>query len=73
MRTARIISVAVALLVLFVSSLVFAGPWNGWRGSGRWGMGSSYQRMYNPATVETVSGVIESVDKITPMEGMHSG
>jgi hypothetical protein len=36
-------------------------------------MGSSYQRMYNPATVETVAGVVESVDKITPMKGMYSG
>jgi len=73
MRTARIISVAVALLVLFISSVALAGPWKAWRGSGGWGMGSSYQRMYNPATVETVSGVVDSVDKITPMKGMYSG
>ena len=73
MRTAGFISVAVVLSVLLVSSLAIAGPWNGWRGSGGWGMGSSYQRMYNPATVETVSGIVESVDKITPVKGMHSG
>jgi DNA helicase TIP49 (TBP-interacting protein) len=47
--------------------------WKGWRGSGGWGMGSQYNRMYNPATVETVSGTVESVDKVTPMKGMHSG
>jgi hypothetical protein len=29
--------------------------------------------MYNPATVETLSGTVESVDKVTPMKGMHSG
>jgi len=73
MRKARMISIAVALSVLFVVSAALAGPWMGWRGSGGWGMGSSYQRMYNPATVETVSGVVESVDKITPMKGMNSG
>ena len=73
MRTARIISVAVVLSVLFVSSVALAGHWKGWQGSGGWGMGSSYQRMYDPATVETVSGVVESVDKITPMKGMYSG
>jgi hypothetical protein len=73
MRTARVISVAVALSVLFVSSAAFAGPWKGWQGSGGWGMSSSYQRMYNSATVETISGVVESVDKITPMNGMYSG
>jgi len=73
MRTAKDISVAVVLSVLLVSSVALAGPWKGWRGSGGWGMGSSYQRMYNPATVETVSGVVESVEKITPMKGVHSG
>ncbi len=73
MRTTRIISMAVALSVLVAASLAFAGPWKGWRGSGGWGMGSQYQRMFDPATVETVSGTVESVDKVTPMKGMHSG
>jgi hypothetical protein len=73
MRTAKIISAAVVLSMLFVSSFALAGPWNGWRGSGGWGMGSSYQRMYDPATVETVSGTVESINKITPMKGMNSG
>jgi len=73
MRTARVISVAATLSVLFVYSVALAGPWQGWRGSGGWGMGSSYQKMYNPATVETVSGVVESVNKITPTKGMYSG
>ena len=36
-------------------------------------MGSQYNRMYNPATVENVSGIVESVDKIMPMKGMYSG
>ena len=36
-------------------------------------MGTPYQRMYNPATVETISGTVESVDKITPMRGMYYG
>jgi hypothetical protein len=73
MRPGRMISVAVVLSALFVSSVVLAGPGKGPRGSGGWGMGSPYQRMYDPATVETISGVIESVDKIKPMKGMHSG
>jgi DNA helicase TIP49 (TBP-interacting protein) len=36
-------------------------------------MGSPYQRMFNPATVETISGTVESVDKVMPMKGMYSG
>ena len=73
MRRKSIISLLIAVTVVLTVSLAFAGPWKGWRGSGGWGMGSQYNRMYNPATVETVSGVIESVDKITPMKGMNSG
>ncbi len=36
-------------------------------------MGSQYNRMYNTAAVETVSGTIESVDMVTPMKGMNYG
>jgi len=73
MRISRTISITVALSVFLVASVSLAGPWQGWRGSGGWGMGSSYQKMFNPATVETVSGVVESVNKITPTKGMYSG
>lgn len=63
------------ILVAFVliASVAFAAPWQGWRGSGGWGMGSSYQRMYNAATVETISGTVEAVDRTKPMRGMNEG
>jgi hypothetical protein len=73
MRRKSIISLAVAGALLLTASIALAAPWKGWRGSGGWGMGSAYQRMYDPATVETVSGTVESVNKITPMSGMYSG
>ena len=44
-----------------------------WRGSGGWGPGSDYGRMYDPKTVETVTGDVVKVDRITPMPGMSSG
>ncbi len=72
MSTKKLISVVVALSLLLISSMAFAA-WKGWRGSGGWGMGTAYQRMYNPATVETLTGTVESVDKITPMKGMMYG
>lgn len=72
MRTRRIISVVVVFSVILTSSVAFTA-WRGWRGSGGWGMGSQYGRMYNPATVETVSGTVESVDKIIPVKGMYAG
>jgi hypothetical protein len=44
-----------------------------WRGGGGWGAGTPYSRMYNPQTIETISGEVVSVDKITPMKGMYYG
>ena len=73
MRTKSIIGLLAVLLMILVVSAAFAQPGKGWRGSGGWGMGTQYQRMYNPATIETVSGTVESVDEITPVRGMHYG
>ena len=73
MERKRIIGLVVAVSIFLVASSAFAQPWMGWRGSGGWGMGSAYQRMFNPQTVETVSGTVESVDKFTPMRGMGHG
>jgi hypothetical protein len=44
-----------------------------WRGSGGWGPGTPYNKMYNPKTVETVSGEVVSVSQITPNKGMGAG
>ena len=55
MRRESLMGLVVAVLMFLVVSAGYAQPWKGWRGSDGWGMGTSYQRMYNPATVETVS------------------
>jgi hypothetical protein len=70
MRTKAIVWLSMATVVILVSSSAIAAPW---KGSGGWGMSSQYQRMYNPATVETISGTVESVDQIKPMKGMYYG
>ncbi len=44
-----------------------------WKGSGGWGPKTNYGRIYNPETVETLSGEITNVDKITPSKGMSYG
>jgi hypothetical protein len=44
-----------------------------WRGGGGWGPGTPYARMYDPKTVETVSGPIASFTTFTPMSGMGYG
>jgi len=61
------------MVVSLVASVAFAGPWKGWKGSGGWGPGTQYHRFYNPQTVETITGEVLSVDKITPMKGMNYG
>ena len=67
------VGIAIAAFLMVFASVPFAQAWRGWRGSGGWGAGSAYQRMYDPRTVETISGKVESVEKFKPMKGMHSG
>jgi hypothetical protein len=64
---------AIVMLLFTVSS--YAQPRAGmmWRGSGGWGPGTPYNKMYDPKTVETISGEITSVDRITPNKGMAGG
>jgi hypothetical protein len=61
------------IFAIAIPSTVFAQPMKGWRGSGGWGPGTPYQKLYNPATVETVSGTVEEVQKFTPRRGMSYG
>ncbi len=44
-----------------------------WKGGGGWGQGTPYARMYDPQSVETLSGEVVSVDQVTPMKGMANG
>jgi hypothetical protein len=63
----------VALLVVaMLGSVAFAQGMK-WRGSGGWGPGSTYGRMYDAKTVDKVTGEVATVDTITPMRGMSGG
>jgi hypothetical protein len=73
MRRTVIAGLVTALAFLLASTSVFAQPMKGWQGSGGWGQGATYNKMYNPATVETVTGEVVAVDKITPTKGMSYG
>ena len=50
-----------------------AQPGMKWHGSGGWGPMAPYGRMYDPATVETVSGEVVSIQHFVPEKGMHAG
>jgi len=62
-----------AVLFAAVSSNAQPGPGMMWRGSGGWGPGTQYNRMYDPKTVETITGEVISIDQFTPAKGMFGG
>jgi hypothetical protein len=71
----------VGMFGLLVMGLFFAsaqswaqrGPAMMWRGSGGWGPGTPYNRMYEPKAVEAITGEVTKVDRITPAKGMSGG
>lgn len=63
--------VAVLALVLVPEASAQGGP--KWRGSGGWGPGGQYARLYDPKTVETITGEVVKVDRVTPIRGMSGG
>jgi hypothetical protein len=73
MKNIGIFMVVISILSFFFAPESFAQRGMKWRGSGGWGMGSNYSRMYDPKTVETISGEVISVDKMTPIKGMSYG
>jgi hypothetical protein len=63
----------VAMLGLAFATDTSAQRGTMWKGGGGWGPGTPYAKMYNPQTVESVTGEVVSVDKITPVKGMSYG
>jgi hypothetical protein len=72
-KNASILTAVISILVLLFAAESFAQRGMGWKGSGGWGQGAAYGKMYDPKTVETISGEVISVDKITPAKGMSYG
>lgn len=44
-----------------------------WKSGGGWGPETSYARLYNPQTVETIRGEVVSIETLTPLKGMYYG
>jgi hypothetical protein len=65
--------VAIVGLLLATDSVAQVGRDFRYKGSGGWGTGGQYGKMYDTKTVETVSGEVVSVTKMTPMQGMSTG
>jgi hypothetical protein len=62
---------SIVTLGLTAESFAQRGAMN-WRGSGGWGPGTSYNRLYDPAKVETLSGTVLAVTQVVPMKGMNA-
>jgi hypothetical protein len=65
-------------VVVIVFASLFVTETGAQRGMGQagnngWGKNSGYNRMYNVNTVETIKGIVITVDKIAPMKGMSPG
>jgi hypothetical protein len=73
MRTARMIVLALLITGLVLPPAASAQRGMQWQGSGGWGGGGSYGRMYDPKTVATVSGEVVGLDYLTPAKGMGQG
>lgn len=73
MRKIGILMVMIAVFSLLHITQSFAQQGIQWRGGGGWGIGAPYSKLYDPKTVETISGEVVSVDAITPMKGMCYG
>ncbi len=74
MKTKGIIVSMVAVSIFLLISIAVAQEWQGGRGSEGWGMEHPYQRMLDPkAPIETLSGEVIHVQKITPKKGMSTG
>ena len=67
------ITAVIATLALVLAPQVLAQGGPRWRGSGGWGPGGNFGKLYDPKTVETINGDVVKVDRITPMRGMSAG
>ena len=75
MKRVKMGAVLLSLWGLFWASESFAQPAKEmkWRGSGGWGRGTPYNLMYNPDSLEIISGKVIRVDRIVPLKGMSYG
>jgi hypothetical protein len=66
---------AAALVIgcIVIPSLASTGGWEGWRGSGGWGLDSRYNRCFDPTSVATFSGRVTGIGTTVPMHGMTDG
>ena len=73
MKRVTAFAAVLAILAFALAPQAHAQGGPRWRGSGGWGPGSQFGRLYDPKTAETISGEVVKVDHITPARGMSAG
>jgi phage terminase large subunit-like protein len=73
MKKATTLMVMISILTFPFATESFAQQGMKWQGSGNWGPGTQYGRLYNAQTLESITGEVIVVDTITPIKGMSSG
>lgn len=73
MKATMTLLAVIGLLGLTLSSSLMAQSGMAMKGSGGWGAGSAYGRMYDLQNIETLSGEVITVERITPMRAMNQG
>lgn len=68
-----IMSLISTLIVILSCSDALAQKGINRKASGGWGRGSEYGRMYNTNTVETLTGTVTNVERITQTRRMNCG
>ncbi|MEO5361832.1 MAG: DNA-binding protein [Nitrospirota bacterium] len=63
----------VLVIVLGFAVAAPAEPWRGWKGSGGWGVGSQYLKLYDVKSLESVNGTVDSIETFSPIRGMSLG
>jgi len=73
MKTAKLFASALFVAGLAFTTAAIAQQGMHWTGSGGWGCGAPYGRMYDPKTVETITGEVAGIESFTPAKGMGAG
>ncbi|HUT84261.1 MAG TPA: DNA-binding protein [Thermodesulfobacteriota bacterium] len=63
----------ISLVILLFTIGALAQGGKSWQGSGGWGPGSMYCRLFNPKAIETIKGEVANIRRVVPAEGMCEG
>lgn len=72
-RVSTLCAVALVSGCIITPSLAQANGWEGWRGSGGWGVESPYSRCFVPSRIATFSGEVTQITTTVPLPGMSDG